>query len=236
MEQQTPPDGFPSPTRIANALRMGFCPSDRVFDRLLPHDLRAVSRQHWTPLAAAVHAARWLDDVGARTVVDIGSGAGKFAVAATLAGHFHLIGVEQRLRLVDASRNLAHLLGANDRVEFVHATFGETPVPIADAYYLYNPFGENLFGPEEHLDGDVELCGARYRRDVTAVERLMVDAPLGMHVLTYNGYGGTRPAGYQEVRVDHDLPNILRMWRKTRPAAPSVGPTSPGPSRSPRRA
>jgi SAM-dependent methyltransferase len=214
---------------------MGLCPSDRVFDRLLPHELRTVSRQHWTPLAAAVRAAGWLAQVGARTVIDIGSGAGKFAVAAALSGNFRVTGVEQRLRLVEAARNLTRLLGAEERVEFVHATFGQTDLPVADAYYLYNPFGENLFGPEEQLDDDVELGSARYRRDVTAVERLMDDAPLGTHVLTYNGYGGTLPAGFQEVRVDHDLPNILRMWRKTRPISASLGPTSPGPSRPTKR-
>ncbi len=201
---------------------MGFCPSDRVFDRLLPHDLRAISRQHWTPLAAAVRAAEWLDEVGARTVVDIGSGAGKLAVASALAGRFRVVGVEQRLRLVEAARNLARLLGADDRVEFVHATFGETPVRVADAYYLYNPFGENLFGSEDHIDDDVELGAARYRRDVTAVERLMDDAPLGTHVVTYHGFGAGLPAGYEEVHVDPDLPNVLRLWRKTRAVAPSL--------------
>jgi len=80
---------------------------------------------------------------------------------------------------------------------------------------MYNPFGENLFGLEDRLDDDVELCGARYLRDVAAVERLLRDAPAGTFLLTYNGFGGDLPADYREVRVDRELPSVLRMWRKS---------------------
>ena len=70
--------------RVAEALRTGICPADRAFDRFLPDDLRVVSAQCWTPLMVAKHAAQWLDDLNVQTVVDIGSGVGKFCVAAAL--------------------------------------------------------------------------------------------------------------------------------------------------------
>ena len=64
------------------SIRSGTCPSDRLFDRFLPYDLRRVSRQHWTPLVVALRVAEWLDLIGVRQVVDLGSGAGKFCVQA----------------------------------------------------------------------------------------------------------------------------------------------------------
>src|SRR5688572_31833715 len=87
---------------VARALRAGRCPMDCAFDRFLPADLRRVSDEHWTPLVAALRAAQWLDEAGVRTVVDIGSGAGKFCVAAALAGHCRFKGLEHRRRLVRA--------------------------------------------------------------------------------------------------------------------------------------
>ncbi len=204
-----------SPQRIAKALRTGTCPADSAFDRFLSDELRVVSAQYWTPLAVAMRAAEWLDDLNIHTVVDIGSGAGKFCVAAALAGHCYFTGLEQRPRLVSAARELARLFEVGDRVSFLEGALGETPVPDADAYYLFNPFGENIFGAEDHLDEEVELSFDRYERDITTVRDLLRRAPAGTHVLTYNGFGGNPPAVYQEIRVDRGLPNVLRMWKKT---------------------
>ena len=213
----TPVDGVasrPSTWRIAQALRTGVCPTDRAFDRFLPYELRIVSGQYWTPLVVAARAAEWLDEFGVRTVVDIGSGAGKFCVATALAGHCYFTGLEQRPRLVAAARALARSFGVEDRACFVEGALGKRAVSVADAYYLYNPFGENLFGPFDHLDEEVELNTERFARDIAAVEDLLEGARDGTYVLTYNGFGGRMPTGYDELRVDRELPNVLRLWRK----------------------
>jgi len=222
----TPVEVRSSPRVVAEALRSGRLPSDRVFDRFLPDELRAWSGQYWTPLVVAARAAEWLDQLNVQTVVDIGSGAGKFCVAAALLANARFIGIEQRLRLVEASRQLAGIFELNERIAFLHSTFGEAPMPKADAYFMYNPFGENLFGFQDRLDDDVELCGARYLRDVAAVEQLLRDASGGTFLLTYNGFGGALPADYREVRVDRELPSVLRMWRKMEKA--NLAPLAPG--------
>jgi predicted RNA methylase len=161
------------PQRVAEALRAGRCPPDRAFDRFLPDELRVVSGQYWTPLGVAKRVAEWLDELNVRTVVDIGSGAGKFCVAAALAGHCHFIGLEQRSRLVASARTLARVFGVDDRVSFIEGAFGDIATPIADAYYLYNPFGEYRFGSRDHFDRGLELSDKRHARDVAAVEDLL---------------------------------------------------------------
>ena len=200
---------------VASALRMGICPTERAFDEFLPLELRAVSLQHWTPLFVAIRVAAWLDELQVRTVVDIGSGAGKFCVAVALAGKARPVGIEHRARLIVAARDLARAFDVEERATFIDGTFGEIQVPDADAYYLYNPFGENLFGCEDHLDRDVELGDQRYRRDVASAEHLLRSARVGTVLLTYNGFGGLVPASYEEVRMDGDMPDLLRIWRKT---------------------
>ncbi len=204
-----------TPEQIGSALRLGRCPAEGAFDRYLPDDLQAVSSCYWTPLPVALRVARWLDDLDVGTLIDLGSGAGKFCIAAALASRCKFIGLEQRPRLVASARVLAELFDVQERVQFVEGTVGDLALPPPEAYYLFNPFGENLFGREEWLDPDVELSDTRYEQDVAATERILSDAPAGTFVITYNGFGGTVPRAYQEVRVDRELPNVLRMWQKT---------------------
>jgi len=208
----------PSPRLFADAIRLGQCPSDRVFDRFLLPDLQAASQQYWTPLAVALRAAQWLGELGVRSVFDVGSGAGKFCVVAALASEASFVGVEQRARLVAAASDLAREFGVDDRVRFVHGLFDRSLSACADAYYFYNSFGENLFDVDNRLDDDVELGAERYRDDVVTAERMLREAPIGTYLLTYNGFGGVVPAGYSEVRVDRELPCVLRMWRKDEPS------------------
>ncbi|HTJ81023.1 MAG TPA: class I SAM-dependent methyltransferase [Polyangiaceae bacterium] len=217
----------PTSQRIAAALRAGVCPTDESFDAFLPSDLREVSSQFWTPLVVAMRVARWLDGLGVRSVVDIGSGPGKLCVAGALAGNATFTGLEHRARFVTAARSLAATFDIEERVSFVQGALGETELPRADAYYLYNPFGENLFGTEDHLDADVELGHDRYERDVAAAESLFDSAPEGTIVVTYNGFGGRIPAEYGEIRVNRHLPSVLRMWKKGVGTDPRVGGVRP---------
>ena len=124
------------------------------------------------------------------------------------------MGIEQRKNLVLEAQRLAELFGVSDRVRFEHGVFGETSAPAADAYYLYNPFGENLFGPDDALDGQVELSNRRFVEDTRAVETLLRAAPIGTHLITYNGFGGKVPTSYRLVYSARDLPCLLRLWTK----------------------
>src|SRR4051812_20257231 len=74
--------------------------SDAAFDWMYPECFQVLSLKHWTPLAIARKAAGFLAEPGTR-VLDIGSGIGKFCLAA--AHHFpetFFYGVEQRHELV----------------------------------------------------------------------------------------------------------------------------------------
>jgi hypothetical protein len=90
--------------------------------------------------------------------------------------------------------------------------------PKADAYYLYNPFGENLCRFEHPIDREVELGIDRYKREIADAERFIEHAPRGTFVVTYNGFGGRIPDSYEQVAIYRDHPYELRMWRKERQA------------------
>lgn len=211
---QPPP--WMSPREIVEAVSEGRYVPEREFDRYLPEDLRAISARHWTPLKVAVHGARWLAARGARTVVDVGSGAGKFCVAGALATDLTFSGIEQRERLVDVARGLARLFRVSERVTFSRGVFDGSPLPPADAYYLFNPFGENILDGDDHIDHDVELSDSRYLRDLDAMEQTLRGAPVGTYFLLYNGFGGAIPGTYDEVQPDHTTPDLLCLWQRVR--------------------
>jgi SAM-dependent methyltransferase len=203
-----------SPGRIAEALRSGQCPPDRAFDSLLPPDLKAASGEYWTPLAVALQAAHWLEAHDVRRVVDIGAGPGKFCVAVALASRCELLGLEHRSRLVGVARALAQQFGLEERARFQLGSVHEAPLPAADAYYLYNPFGENLHGPGGYLAEDVELSCERYALDISKVQHTFRCAPRGTIVITYNGFGGCMPASYELLQLERGFPCVLQMWSK----------------------
>jgi hypothetical protein len=194
--------------------RAGRHPEDRTFDRVLARNLRLASPTHWTPIEVIARVSEWIDRHGIRSVVDVGAGAGKFCVVAALLTRCRFVGIEQRAWLVDAARELARVMRVEDRVRVVHSTLGEEPLPSADAYYFFNPFGENLFDVEDSLGADVEHGLERRTRDVKAAKAALDDRPLGTYVITYNGFGGRMPPRYGEIDVDRELPNVLRLWRK----------------------
>ncbi len=213
-----------TPRQLADAIRRGEWPRDMDFDRFMARELLPVSNRYWSQLVVAERMSQWLDALGVESVVDIGSGPGKLCVAGALAGERRFVGIEQRKNLVHEARRLAELFGVSERARFVHAVFGETRVPQADAYYLYNPFGENLFSVDDALDGEVELSNRRFVQDTRAVEALLRDAPVGTHLITYNGFGGRVPASYKLIHSDRALPCLLRLWTKVTPVELGEGP------------
>lgn len=189
--------------------------SDYTIDQRLPEDLRLFSTQHWTPLHVASLAARWLEEVGAKTVLDLGSGVGKFCVIGASLTSGRYLGVEQRGRMVEIARQLARDFGVEERVEFIHGRIGEAALPPVDAYYLYNPFGENFAEEGDQIADDVELSPERFVRDIRVLKNLLAEVPAGRHVVTYHGFGGYMPPGYEEVRFSLTMYGDLRMWRRS---------------------
>lgn len=200
--------------RVAAAIRSGHSPANEAFDQWLPEALRERSLEYWTPLPVLARVAAWLRGTQVRTVVDIGSGAGKFCVAAALMTPCRFIGLEQRASLVDMARGLADLFDVADRVTFLAGDFGALPAPVADAYYLYNPFGEYDFDSDRYAELDVPFNDQTLARDLFAMTHLLSLAPAGTLVITYNGFGGALPDGYEQIAVDVQFSCALRLWRK----------------------
>jgi hypothetical protein len=203
-----------TPQEIRHSLARGIAPRDVHFDQYLSPQLRMSSSLHWSPLIVAVRVGKWLKEHGVRTVVDLGSGPGKFCVATAIVSGAEFTGFEQRPHLVSSAQELAKLFSVHERVKFVRGRLGEDPVPDAEAYYLYNPFGENLFGNNDQIDDTVELGLDQFEECVAATKKLMEASRPGTYFVLYNGFGERPPEFLTKVMTDLTLPNVLSVWRR----------------------
>lgn len=197
---------------VTAALRRGELVYDRVFDDVFPLQARRASSVHWTPVEVAVRAAQLLTDgVADPVVLDVGAGIGKFCTiaAATVGGTIR--GIEHRKHFVDIARSAAAKLGVD--VDFAHGTVDDHDLSAVNGVYLFNPFAENLAAREDCLDETVELGKRVYRRDVAAAERFLERAQSGTRVVTYCGWGGAMPTGYELVLRERRA-GPLELWKK----------------------
>jgi len=189
---------------------------DLAFDSVYPAAIRRGSRRFWTPVVVARRAAALLHEAGARRVLDVGSGAGKFVLAA--AGSVRatvFVGVEQRADLVGIARRARLELGAWNAL-FLRADLTRISWAPFDGFYFFNPLAENLFASDDRIDSRVELTEARFIRDALQVEEKLRTVPLGAPVVTYHGSSTRIPGCYDLALCERAGSDWLRLWVKKR--------------------
>jgi SAM-dependent methyltransferase len=227
--------GLPIPAAVT-ALRLGRWIDDRDWDALYPRWAARLSRAHWTPVAVARRAAALLVAQPGARVLDVGSGVGKLCLVGALTTGGIFTGVERRARLVQVAAALAHR-GRVARCHFVADGFEALDFGAYDAFYLFNPFYENLPG-SRFLPGEFARSRARYHGFVEAVKARLGEAPPGARVVTYHGLGGRLPPGWERVVSARLRGGPLTLWIKTAgrrvAAVTGAGARPPPPGRSDR--
>lgn len=201
------------PSAAAAALKTGGVVSDRHFDQIYTSDLRYLSRQHWTPVRVARTAAQLLTEAGATSILDVGSGAGKFCIIGALTTSATYVGLERRAHLVEAARAAAAQLGVR-RVRFSRGNLLDFDCDGFDGFYLFNPFYEQMSPALIPIDGEGEVSPRLYRRYVKATEHKLAAAPSGTVVVTYHGFGGTLPVDYERIHEERAGNDRLVVWKR----------------------
>jgi SAM-dependent methyltransferase len=185
--------------------------SDRLFDKIYPDHLNALSDQHWTPMHVARRAARFLVTSAGTKVLDIGSGAGKFCLAAA---HFRpegvYYGVEQRSALIRHAEITRKKLGF-EQVSFIHANFTQIDFKQFDHFYFYNSFYENLPGTEK-IDDSIAYSEQLYHYYNRYLYQQLDRKPSGTRLVTFNSLEYEVPKSYFVVEVA--LNDLLKCWVK----------------------
>ncbi|PWT96770.1 MAG: methyltransferase [Bacteroidetes bacterium] len=185
--------------------------SDFTFDQQYPLQLQLLSKRHWTPLAVCKKVAEYLAFKPGSKILDIGSGPGKFCLAAS---HFKpysfFSGIEQREELVSQSNQLKNKL-RNTRVEFLHGNFTQVNFKSFDGFYFYNSFYENIVS-RDHIDESIDYSIELYEYYCRQLYSKLDEMPVDTRLATYHSLEDEIPPAYTLVKSSEDL--LLKFWRK----------------------
>lgn len=185
--------------------------TDLHFNRLYPLPMQNLAARHWTPLSAARKAANFLAAESGVSILDIGSGVGKFCLAAALQkpGSF-FYGVEQRQHLVECA-NQAKAMLQLENVCFIHSNFTQLDLSEFDHFYFYNSFYENLAGTDK-IDEMIEYSSQLYSYYSRYFFKQLDAKPAGTRLATFHSLEDEIPASYHV--VGSALDNLLKFWIK----------------------
>ena len=194
----------------SNTLNISYFLKDAAFDTLYPLHIRNLSQLHWTSLDIALEASNFLASPGAR-VLDIGSGVGKFCIAAAVYHpNTQFFGIEQRKELFTFAKRAQEEVG----VENVHFNYGnlmDLSYENYDHYYFYNSFYENI-EPGSRIDNSVDTSFELYNQYTEYVHEMLSSRPAGTKLVTYHTKDKQIPASYK--LIDNSYSRFLKMWVK----------------------
>lgn len=185
--------------------------TDEQFHELYPLSIATLAKRHWTPLAVAQKAARFLATNNGVRILDIGSGVGKFCLsAAYFVPGARFFGVEQRQRLVKHAENAKKALKL-DNISFIHANFTQLDFRNFDNFYFYNSFYENLDGTDK-IDHNIDYSRQLYHYYNRYLYRQLEQKPTGTRLATYHSLEDEIPQDYH--LVDSSMNQMLKFWVK----------------------
>lgn len=178
---------------------------------LYPASIQELDSIHWSPFAVILRATQWLTGAGAKRILDIGSGSGKFCLRASyLRPEALFYGVEQRKSLVKQANRVKRLLDRTN-VHFIHTDFTRLDLKAFDSFYFYNSFFENLPGTQK-IDDKLDYSSELYLYYSQYLSRQLQGLNSGTRLATYCSWDDEIPEGY--ALAETDLEGLLKFWIK----------------------
>ncbi len=185
--------------------------SDEAFNKLYTPAINELAYRHWTPLDVAQKAANYLVTTKRTTILDIGSGVGKFCLsAAHFKPHASFVGVEQRKDLVQQAEIAKQKLGILN-ANFIEGNFTQVDFRKYDHFYFYNPFYENLSGTPK-IDHSLDYSPELFDYYNAYLCRQLQRMPEGTRLVTFHIVEEELTEGYHIVGTDID--DSLKYWVK----------------------
>lgn len=185
--------------------------SDAQFNQLYPAPMQLLAKRHWTPLVVARKAANFLAAESDAKILDIGSGVGKFCLAAA---HYKpkafYYGIEQRKNLIHDAEAAKTIL-EYENVFFLNGNFTQVDFRQYDHFYFYNSFYENLTATDK-IDDSIDYSPELFKYYNRYLLKQLEQKPPGTRVAAYHSLEDEMPPGYEVVGVEMD--SRLKFWIK----------------------
>ena len=185
--------------------------TDIRFNQLYPPYIRELAGMHWTPLNIARRVIEFLAPDECVKILDIGSGVGKFCLAAArYRPYAQIYGIEQRGSLVECANEAKNILGLSN-VSFHCGNFTQLNLKLYDHFYLYNPFFENIDRTVQ-IDNSILYSESLYNYYNQYLCKQFEVMPLGTRIATYCSWDEEIPPGYH--LIDTNFQNLVKFWIK----------------------
>lgn len=185
--------------------------ADIEFNQLFPLPVQMLDRKHWTPLAVARKVAEFLAAEDKVSILDIGSGVGKFCLAAAYykpAAYY--FGIEQRKNLIHYADEAKAIL-QHDNVSFIEGNFTQLEFKNYDHFYFYNAFYENIMGTDK-IDNSIYYSIELYEYYNRYLYKQLELKPAGTRVATFHSLEYEIPPSYHVVGSSFN--ELLKFWIK----------------------
>lgn len=184
--------------------------SDEQIESLYPIKMRKLSNTHWTPVDVAKKAIQFLTEGGRKTVLDLGSGSGKFCIVAAASSDAEIVGVEQRENLVQLSRKIAKNLNL-ENLKFIHGDLIEIEFKEHNSFYFFNAF-EELINSKDKLDKSQLLDKTAHQGYIKLIREKFDQCIKGTRVVTYCGDCEEIPDSFELLKNTNK--GKLKFWKK----------------------
>ncbi len=185
--------------------------TDAQLHQLYPKSIQLLASRHWSPLHIAQMALTFLVPNEEVKVLDIGSGIGKFCLAAAYYKPFaSFFGVEQRKDLIEYAETARNILGLQNAY-FIHRNFTQINLKQYDHFYFYNSFFENL-DDTDRIDNKIAYSKEIYNHYTHYLYTQLKELSIGTRVVTYCSWGDEIPSEYKLIESHFD--NLLKFWKK----------------------
>jgi SAM-dependent methyltransferase len=184
---------------------------DEQVQHLYPTAIQLLTRRHWTPLHITQEVVKFLVPHKGVKVLDIGSGVGKFCLAAGFyKPEASFFGVEQREDLVSHAETAKNRLGMRN-VQFIHGNLTGLDFKKYDHFYFYNSFYENLMNTDK-IDDHIECTPRLYNFYNRRLYQKFEEQEVGTRLATFHTLEDNIPANYH--LVEAQLGDLLKFWVK----------------------
>jgi len=158
---------------------------DSDIDSLYPLHIRKLSHRHWTPVDVTKSAVKFLAQNYGAKILDIGSGVGKFCLAAgSFQPDCYYYGVEQREQLIEYAERAKYEMDLHN-VAFLHANIKEIDFGDYDHFYFFNAFYEHLDN-SVRIDKDTTVSIELYKEYTKYLFAQLAHMRRGTRLVTYH--------------------------------------------------
>lgn len=184
---------------------------DQDFDDIYAPHIKELSNRHWTPIHVVKRATDFLCYKENQTILDVGSGVGKFCtVGALLKKDSFFYGVEYRKKFIEVSDQIKTDYRIKN-ASFINKDFTELDFDHFDGVYFFNSFHERI-DSECIIDNYSGFSYDLYKKYTQELFFKLNSMAEGSRLVTYHTEDIYIPYDYRI--VDHQLEGKLKFYIK----------------------